>query len=100
MIDHSSQFSPVFQGAKIDVARARQELVDAKTALWKTLRNEVGSQMIRDAIMIKAHDYAVAYRGIVEAENAEDTRAYVDASVAEMGKILRVDAFGLTKNED
>ena len=100
MRDHSSQFEPIFQRAKVDVARAHQELADAESALWKTLINEVGSQMIRDAIMVKAHDYAVAYRGIVEAEQAEETSAYVDASVAEIGKILRADAFGLTKNGD
>ena len=87
MKDHSDKFEPAFQRAKVDTARARQELSAAETALWQTLQDEVGSQMIRDAILVKACDYARAYRGVTEAEHAEETYAYVNKSVSEIDRV-------------
>lgn len=88
MINPADNFNPAAQRAKVDSDRAYEELADAQAALRRALYENVHSEMLRDLLMVKIQDYAIAYRGITEAEHAEENAAYVKASINEIDKVI------------
>lgn len=82
----ADEFEPAFQRAKVDVSRATGEMHAARDELKRLMVENVPSRLVREALLVKVDDYAIAYRGVIEAENAEADREYVRKDMAQISK--------------